>query len=102
MEISTHLFYKISINSPCKNNSCSGNLKTLLASVNNISFVTPTTNIFQAYYYGILGVFGTDSRSFPSLFYDFTAPDLPMDLEFPKLGTEAKILHYNSTVELVF
>ncbi|GLT26723.1 hypothetical protein SLA2020_017690 [Shorea laevis] len=102
VEISTHLFYTLSINSPCKNNSCPGNLETLLASVNNISFVTPTIDILQAYYYGIPGVFETDFPSFPSLFYDFTAPDLPTDLEFSKVGTKAKILDYNSTVELVF
>ncbi|GKV31063.1 hypothetical protein SLEP1_g39804 [Rubroshorea leprosula] len=39
---------------------------------------------------------------FSFVIYDFTAPNLPTDLEFLKLGREAKILEYNSTVELVF
>ncbi|GKV47626.1 hypothetical protein SLEP1_g54509 [Rubroshorea leprosula] len=104
MEINTYLFYTLSINTVlCPNNSCSGPDGTrILASVNNISFVDPEIDILEAYYYCIPGVFGTWFPDFPPLFYNFTADDLPMNLEIPTLATEVKILEYNSTVELVF
>ncbi|GLU06848.1 hypothetical protein SLE2022_238380 [Rubroshorea leprosula] len=102
MEINTHLFYTLSINSPCKNNSCPGGETRLLASVNNISFLNPSIDILQAYYCCIQGVYGTNFPDFPQLFFDFTADYLPTDWDIPQLGTEVRILDYNSTVELVF
>ncbi|GKV32427.1 hypothetical protein SLEP1_g41039 [Rubroshorea leprosula] len=104
MEINTYLFHTLSMNTvPCPTNSCSGpNGNKFLASVNNISFVNPEIDILEAYYYCIPGVFGTWFPDFPPLFYNFTADDLPGYLELPTLGTEVKILEYNSTVELVF
>ncbi|GKV32444.1 hypothetical protein SLEP1_g41053 [Rubroshorea leprosula] len=71
MEINTHLFYTLSLGSPCKNNSCPG-------------------------------VYGTNLPDFPQLFFHFTADYLPMEWEIPQLGTEGRVLDYNSTVELVF
>ncbi|GLT31608.1 hypothetical protein SLA2020_063370 [Shorea laevis] len=104
MEINTYLFYTLSMNTVlCPNNSCSGpNGTRILASVNNISFVHPEIDILEAYYYCIPGVFGTWFPDFPPLFYNFTADNLPKNLEIPTLATEVKILEYNSTVELVF
>ncbi|KAK2632523.1 hypothetical protein EUGRSUZ_L01441 [Eucalyptus grandis] len=102
--ITNHFIFTISVNSfPCPNNSCAGpNGTRLAASVNNISFTNPSIDILQAYYYGIKGVFGTRLPSFPPYIFNFTADDLPLDLETPKRGTEAKVLKYNSTVDLVF
>ncbi|GLU06838.1 hypothetical protein SLE2022_238280 [Rubroshorea leprosula] len=102
MEINTHLFYTLSINSPCKNNSCPGGEMRLLASVNNISFLNPSIDILQAYYCCIQGVYGTNFPDFPQLFFDFTANYLPTDWDIPQLGMGVRILDYNSTVELVF
>ncbi|KAB2598893.1 laccase-15-like [Pyrus ussuriensis x Pyrus communis] len=52
-KITTHLFFTLSVNLiPCPNNSCAGPLgRRFVASVNNISFVNPTIDILQAYYY---------------------------------------------------
>ncbi|KAF8026697.1 hypothetical protein BT93_F3235 [Corymbia citriodora subsp. variegata] len=103
-DITNRFVYTISVNSfPCPNNSCAGpNGTRLAASVNNISFVNPSIDILQAYYYGINGVFGTRLPSFPPHIFNFTADVLPLNLETPKRGTEVKVLKYNSTVELVF
>ncbi|KAL3746932.1 hypothetical protein ACJRO7_015810 [Eucalyptus globulus] len=102
--ITNHFIFTISVNSySCPNNSCAGpNGTRLAASVNNISFVNPSIDILQAYYYSINGVFGTRLPNFPPYVFNFTADDLPLDLETPKRGTEVKVLKYNSTVELVF
>ncbi|GLT59092.1 hypothetical protein SLA2020_319310 [Shorea laevis] len=102
MEINTHLFYTLSINSPCEVYYCPGNESIFLASVNNISFHNPSIDILQAYYCCIQGVYGTNFPDFPQLFFDFTADYLPMDWEIPQQGTKVRVLDYNSTVELVF
>ncbi|XP_068304464.1 laccase-15-like [Pyrus communis] len=103
-KITTHLFFTLSINSlPCLNNSCAGpNGTRLAASVSNISFVNPTIDILQAYYYHVNGAFGSRFPNSPPLLFNFTAQDLPLYLQTPKQGTEVKILEYNSTVEIVF
>ncbi|OWM84628.1 hypothetical protein CDL15_Pgr027415 [Punica granatum] len=101
----THRFvYTISVNSfPCPQNSCAGsNGGRLAASVNNISFVSPSIDILQAYYQGINGVFGARLPDFPKYIFNFTGDNLPAYLDTPKKGTEVKFLEYNSTVELVF
>ncbi|KAK9914680.1 hypothetical protein M0R45_038442 [Rubus argutus] len=104
LKITTHLFYTLSVNTfPCPKNSCAGpNGSRLAASVNNISFMTPTIDILQAYYYHVNGVFGTRFPNFPPLLFNFTAQDLPLYLQTPKRSTEVKVLEYNATVELVF
>ncbi|XP_031375356.1 laccase-15-like [Punica granatum] len=101
----THRFvYTISVNSfPCPQKSCEGpNGSRLAASVNNISFVSPSIDILQAYYQGINGVFGAHLPDFPPYIFNFTGDNLPSYLDTPKNGTEVKFLEYNSTVELVF
>ncbi|XP_048325936.1 laccase-15 isoform X1 [Ziziphus jujuba] len=106
LNINDRLFFTLSINTfPCRqNDSCQGpNGSRLAASVNNVSFVTPTVNsILQAYYYHANGVFGDRFPDFPETLFDFTATDLPLYLETPKSRTEVKVLEYNSTVEIVF
>ena len=104
INITKNLFFTISINLfPCANKSCAGpNGSRLATSVNNISFVNPSIDILQAYYYHVNGVFGTRFPDFPPLLFNFTAEDLPLYLETPKHGTKVKILDYNTNVELVF
>jgi len=104
INITTKLIFTISVNTfPCPNNSCEGPNGTRLAtSINNISFVDPSIDILQAYYYHINGEFGTRFPDFPPLIFNFTAEDLPLYLETPKHGTKVKILDYNTTVEIVF
>ncbi|KAI4389103.1 hypothetical protein MLD38_001365 [Melastoma candidum] len=105
MEITNKFVYVISINSlPCPaNETCQGpSGGKLAASVNNVSFVSPSIDILQAYYYQINGVFGNKLPSFPPYIFNFTGDNLPTYLNTPKVGTEVKVLKFNSTVELVF
>ncbi|XP_030526129.1 laccase-14-like [Rhodamnia argentea] len=100
----THKFlFTISVNTfPCVNNSCDGpNGSRLASSMSNISFVSPSIDILQAYYNGIPGVFGTHFPSKPPHKFDYTADYLPLALQTPRRGTEVKVLEYNATVEMV-
>lgn len=101
--MSTKLIFTLSINTfPCPRNSCEGpNGSRLSASMNNISFVTPSIDVLKAYYYKINGVYGDQFPSFPPLIFDFTADYLPLEFETPENRTEVKVLEYNSTVEIV-
>lgn len=104
LNMSTKLVFTVSVNTfPCANNSCEGpNGSRLSASVNNISFVSPSIDILQAYYNHIKGVYGDRFPDFPPLIFNFTADYLPLELQLPRRGTEVKVLEYGSTVELVF
>ena len=101
---STKLIYTVSVNSfLCPNNSCAGpNGTRFSASINNISFQSPTIDILQAYYYNISGVYGDKFPSVPPLVYNFTTDILPLEYQTPKNRTEVRVLEYNSTVEIVF
>ncbi|PQM35676.1 laccase-15 [Prunus yedoensis var. nudiflora] len=103
--ITTRLISTVSVNTfPCPNNSCEGpNGTRLAASMNNISFVDPTTiDILEAYYYHINGVFREGFPDFPPLVYNFTGEDLPLILQTPKRGTKVKVFDYGSIVECIF
>ncbi|KAI5589514.1 hypothetical protein BDE02_05G168100 [Populus trichocarpa] len=104
MSISTPLFFTVSVNIfTCANTSCGANQSRLAASVNNISFQTPTRmDILRAYYNQINGVYGDHFPDKPPLFFNFTADTIPLIYETPSKGTEVKVLEYNSTVEIVF
>lgn len=105
----TKLFFTLSVNTiPCENNNnCdlgpqNGTLR-LKASVNNISFVNPPNfNILEAYYNNINGVYGDNFPSKPPFKYNYTGDNLPLELWTPELGTEVKVIEYDSEVELVF
>lgn len=98
------VYTTISVNTlPCANNSCEGpNGSRLSASLNNISFVTPSINVLLAYYRNISGVYDTDFPNEPPYYFNFTADELPNDLLTPTLGTKVKVVEYNTTVEVVF
>lgn len=104
--IDTHLTITISMNTlPCvySNTSlCEGPNNTMLsASLNNISFVQPDMDILQAYYRKIGGVFMPNFPMEPSYVFNYTADEMPDNVLNPKKGTKARILKYNSTVEIV-
>ncbi|RVX06990.1 Laccase-14 [Vitis vinifera] len=84
------------------NASVQGQWDTVAASINNISFHTPTIDILEAYYYNISGVYGDKFPSVPPVVFDFTADYLPLLYQLPSTGTEVRVLEYNSTVEIVF
>ncbi|CAF1920600.1 hypothetical protein HID58_049350 [Brassica napus] len=104
VKISRRIISTVSINLlMCPNNSCEGpNGSRLAASMNNISFVTPShVDILKAYYYHIKGVYGTRFPEFPPLVFNFTADDQPLFLQTPRLATEVKILKFGESVEIV-
>ncbi|CAK8568278.1 unnamed protein product [Lathyrus sativus] len=103
--ISRHILTTVSIKTfPCPNGqSCKGpNGTNLAASMSNISFQTPTSNILEAYYYHIKGVFQKGFPNFPPFIFNFTGDNLPLTLNTPRLATKVKVLEHNTTVELVF
>ncbi|XP_015942390.1 laccase-15 [Arachis duranensis] len=108
LNIKTHILTTISVNTfPCPRgrspSSCQAPNSTIFAaSMNNISFVTPRTDILEAYYYHINGVYRKGFPSFPPYVFNFTGDYLPLELNIPKRGTKVKVLKYGSTVELVF
>ncbi|KAM0954102.1 putative laccase [Dioscorea sansibarensis] len=89
---------------PCnENNTCLGPLgNRISASLNNISFETPTTDILHAYYHQIVGVYGEGFPSEPPLIYNFTGDNLPRFLLTPKRATEVTMVEYNTSIEVVF
>ncbi|KAK1406802.1 hypothetical protein QVD17_38410 [Tagetes erecta] len=100
----TQIYSTVSLNTlPCQNRSCAGpNGTRLAASMNNISFVSPQSDILEAYYDHIKGVFGTRFPRVPPLFYNFTGSNLPLILRTPKRATEVRVIEYGSIVEVVF
>lgn len=103
LNMTTQLISTVSVNTiPCADNSCDGpNGTRLAASMNNISFVTPSIDILQAYYSNISGVFGDQFPHLPPFIFNFTADYQPLILEVPNRRTEVLVLDYESTVELV-
>ncbi|XP_010442226.1 PREDICTED: laccase-15 isoform X1 [Camelina sativa] len=104
VQISRRIITTISINLlRCPQNSCAGpNGSRLAASMNNISFVTPShVDILKAYYLHIKGVYGTRFPDFPPLIFNFTAENQPLFLQTPRLATEVKVVEFGEVVELV-
>ncbi|KAK9286359.1 hypothetical protein L1049_014753 [Liquidambar formosana] len=103
LKIDTHLFFTISVNLlNCTDKPCKGPFgKRFSASLNNISFVTPSIDVLQAYYYGIHGVFEKDFPSNPPEEFNYTGDNLPENLLTPAFGTKVNVLEYNSSVELI-
>ncbi|KAK7844303.1 laccase-14 [Quercus suber] len=72
--ITTQIFIAVSVNQIlCANASCGGpNGNRLAASLNNVSFVTPSIDILQAYYRSLTGVFESDFPNQPPYAFNFT------------------------------
>ncbi|KAL8102228.1 laccase-4-like [Apium graveolens] len=84
---------------PCP--SCkAGNGSRVVASMNNITFIMPTTALLQAHYFKIKGVFTTDFPSNPPFAFNYTGTTPPANLG-TTTGTKLYRLPYNSTVQLV-
>ncbi|KAK4483969.1 hypothetical protein RD792_011180, partial [Penstemon davidsonii] len=105
LKITKRIISTISVNVfPClKYQTCEGpNGTRLAASINNISFVNPSIDILEAYFYQVNGVFGKSFPSFPPLVFNYTADVIPLELEIPKKGTQVKVIEFNSVMEVVF
>lgn len=77
----------------CRNGS------RVVASINNVTFVMPTTALLQAHYFNMGGVFTTDFPGNPPHVFNYTGTP-PSNLQTTS-GTKVYRLSYNSTVELV-
>lgn len=106
-QIDENLFFTVGLGLlNCSNpNSprCQGpNGTRFAASVNNISFVFPTTNsLMQAYYQGVPGVFTTDFPPVPPIPFNYTG-NVSRGLWQPVKATKLYKLKYGSRVQLVF
>ncbi|XP_059629868.1 putative laccase-9 [Cornus florida] len=75
----------------------------IATSMNNISFVNPTTDVLEAYYWNMSGVYTTDFPDKPSSFFDFTeVSDSLVYAAATTKGTKVKVLNYNEAVEIIF
>ncbi|KAL4271924.1 hypothetical protein GQ457_13G022820 [Hibiscus cannabinus] len=74
---------------------------TLLSSLNNISWVNPLTDVLQAYYRNLSGLYTSDFPDEPPYYFNFVA-DLGDTGTHPLQGTKLKILEYGEEVEIVF
>ncbi|GLT64095.1 hypothetical protein SLA2020_366080 [Shorea laevis] len=101
--ITKQILITVSINQIyCPNASCSGpEGNKLAASLNNITFQTPTIDILQAYYSHLPKVFTNDFPNQPPHYFNFTG-DVGNNTIYPILGTKALIVNYNDSVEIVF
>ncbi|KAL3753673.1 hypothetical protein ACJRO7_000986 [Eucalyptus globulus] len=83
---------------PCP--SCkAGNGSRVVASMNNVTFVMPSTALLQAHFFNISGVFTSDFPGNPRTTFNYTGSP-PSNLRTTS-GTKVFRLHYNSTVQLV-
>ncbi|KAF3781895.1 Laccase-14, partial [Nymphaea thermarum] len=103
-KVDIKLMFTVSMNlENCPNASCVGiNGTRFVSSMNNITFTNPMIHILEAYYWSMKGIYRTDFPSFPPYLFNFTSDEYPDELMYPESGTRAKVLDYNSTVELVF
>ncbi|CAA0831613.1 Laccase-15 [Striga hermonthica] len=103
-EVGERLVSTVSVNTrPCPpGRTCDGpNGTRLAASMNNISFVAPSIDVLEAYYYRMSGVFGEGFPGQPPLVFNYTGDVLPLELQVPRNGTEARLVRYGANIELV-
>ncbi|XP_054792542.1 putative laccase-9 [Prosopis cineraria] len=82
----------------CNASTCDSTTK-LAASLNNVSFQTPSIDILDAYYWNKTGVFTKDFPKEPPNYINFTDPD---NNAFTTTGTRVIMLNYNDSVEVVW
>ncbi|GJN28034.1 hypothetical protein PR202_gb16115 [Eleusine coracana subsp. coracana] len=80
---------------------CDRNQTVFAASMNNASFVLPTTmSLLEAHYRNVSGVYTRDFPDKPPLAFDYTKPPSDMD-DITTKSTKVKTVAYNTTVEVV-
>ncbi|KAJ9675402.1 hypothetical protein PVL29_024363 [Vitis rotundifolia] len=99
LNITTRMFITASIN--LINYTHEGTeISHLGGSLNNITFMDPSSSVLLAYYRHISGVYTTDFPDYPPSFYNFTGDmhTRPMSV----VGTKVRVFNYNESVEIVF
>ena len=71
----------------------------VVAYINNVTFVMPTTALLQAHYFNVSGVFTTDFPGNPLIPFNYSSSG-PKNMQTMN-GTRVYKLAYNSTVQLV-
>ncbi|PIA57115.1 hypothetical protein AQUCO_00600087v1 [Aquilegia coerulea] len=103
-KVDVSLFFTVGLGlNPCNpGRTCQGpNGTNFTASMNNVSFVLPSTlSVLQAFYRGVNGVFTTNFPPFPPTQFDYTG-NVSRALWTPTRGTETYRLKFGSTVQLV-
>ncbi|KAG7942856.1 hypothetical protein I3843_15G008100 [Carya illinoinensis] len=101
--ITRRIYMTVSMNQiACPDSPCSGpNGNRFSASLNNITFATPSISILQAYYKRLSGVYTTDFPEEPPYFFNFTG-DVGNNTLSPAAGTKVIMLSYGEAVEMVF
>ncbi|XP_072954188.1 laccase-22-like [Typha angustifolia] len=97
LQVDRSLLFTVGIGvNPCP--ACA-NGSRVVADINNVSFVMPTTAILQAHYFNVSGVFTDDFPANPPVAFNYTGGG-PKNLQ-TMTGTRLYRLPYNSTVQLV-
>ncbi|MQL91525.1 hypothetical protein Taro_024138 [Colocasia esculenta] len=103
--VDVELFFTVGLGvTPCApGRTCGGpNGARFAASVNNVSFVLPSTvSILQAHRLGVPGVFTTDFPAVPPVPFDYTGANVSQALWTPTPGTKLLKLRYGDRVQLV-
>ncbi|CAN6442764.1 unnamed protein product [Victoria cruziana] len=101
--VDKHFFFTVGLGSLLcpKNQTCQGpNGTKFSASVNNISFVLPTTALLQAHFFGLSnGVYSPDFPSQPLIPFNYTGT--PPNNTRAMNDTKVVVLKYNTSVQLV-
>jgi laccase len=101
--IDRRFFFTVGLGThPCAvNGTCQGpNGSRFAASINNVSFVLPTTALLQAHFAGRSnGVYATDFPAVPLMPFNYTGP--PPNNTNVMNGTKVVVLPFGTTVELV-
>ncbi|XP_047330524.1 laccase-17-like [Impatiens glandulifera] len=103
-KIDKHLFFTVGLGTnPCdKNQTCQGpiNGTKFSASINNISFIQPTTALLQAHFFGkSAGVYTSDFPYSPQNWFNYSGN--PPNNTNVGNGTKLLVLNFNTSVELV-
>ncbi|KAI4354443.1 hypothetical protein L6164_003303 [Bauhinia variegata] len=102
-KVDKRFFFTVGLGTnPCQQNqTCQGPNGTMFsASVNNISFVLPTTALLQAHYFGQSnGVYSPDFPISPLIPFNYTGT--PPNNTMVSNGTKLMVLSFNTSVELV-
>ncbi|GMH31610.1 hypothetical protein Nepgr_033454 [Nepenthes gracilis] len=102
--VTKEMFYVVSMGMIyCENSTCGGIYGNKMASsINNMSFVNPTTDILTAYYKNLSGVYKTDFPEDPSVTYNYTGDDLSLALAYPLQAVKVTVLNYGDSLQIVF
>ncbi|WOH11085.1 hypothetical protein DCAR_0830564 [Daucus carota subsp. sativus] len=102
--VDKQIFFTVGLGtSPCglKNQTCQGpNGTRFAASINNISFIQPTTALLQSHFLGQSnGVYNPNFPVSPAYWFNYTGT--PPNNTFVSNGTKLMVLPFNTSVELV-